>query len=74
MGFGHRVYKNYDPRARQMQKLAHEINNALGVQYVHYDAYCTLHYTCVSASDHRLMHGAPQQHCSIAIALVPSIH
>jgi len=25
MGFGHRVYKNYDPRARVMQKMCHEL-------------------------------------------------
>ncbi|MER2634388.1 MAG: citrate synthase [Rhizobiaceae bacterium] len=25
MGFGHRVYKNYDPRARIMQQTAHEV-------------------------------------------------
>ncbi len=25
MGFGHRVYKNYDPRARVMQSTAHEV-------------------------------------------------
>jgi citrate synthase len=25
MGFGHRVYKNYDPRARIIKKLAHEV-------------------------------------------------
>jgi len=25
MGFGHRVYKNYDPRARIMQKTCHEV-------------------------------------------------
>ncbi len=25
MGFGHRVYKNYDPRAKIMQKTAHEV-------------------------------------------------
>jgi len=25
MGFGHRVYKNYDPRARVMQKTCHEV-------------------------------------------------
>ena len=24
MGFGHRVYKNYDPRAKIIQKIAHE--------------------------------------------------
>jgi len=30
MGFGHRVYKNYDPRARVMQKTAHEVLDALG--------------------------------------------
>jgi len=23
MGFGHRVYKNYDPRAKIMQKMCH---------------------------------------------------
>src|SRR5262249_45994530 len=25
MGFGHRVYKNYDPRAKIIRKLAHEV-------------------------------------------------
>ena len=25
MGFGHRVYKNYDPRAKMMQKTCHEV-------------------------------------------------
>ncbi len=25
MGFGHRVYKNYDPRAKVMQKMAHRL-------------------------------------------------
>lgn len=25
MGFGHRVYKNFDPRARVMKKIAHTI-------------------------------------------------
>jgi citrate synthase len=30
MGFGHRVYKNYDPRAKVMQKTAHEILDATG--------------------------------------------
>jgi citrate synthase len=32
MGFGHRVYKNYDPRARVMQKTCHEVLNELGVK------------------------------------------
>jgi citrate synthase len=32
MGFGHRVYKNYDPRARIMQKTAHEVLNELGIK------------------------------------------
>jgi citrate synthase len=32
MGFGHRVYKNYDPRAKLMQKTAYEVFEALGVQ------------------------------------------
>ena len=31
MGFGHRVYKNYDPRARIMQKTCHEVLNELGI-------------------------------------------
>jgi citrate synthase len=31
MGFGHRVYKNYDPRAKLMQKTAYEVFDALGV-------------------------------------------
>jgi citrate synthase len=30
MGFGHRVYKNYDPRARVMQKTCHEVLEATG--------------------------------------------
>lgn len=32
MGFGHRVYKNYDPRARQMQKCCYEVLDALGMR------------------------------------------
>ena len=32
MGFGHRVYKNYDPRAKILQESAHEVFAALGVQ------------------------------------------
>ena len=31
MGFGHRVYKNYDPRAKIMQQTAYEVFDALGV-------------------------------------------
>lgn len=31
MGFGHRVYKNYDPRAKIMQKTTHEVLGELGV-------------------------------------------
>ncbi len=30
MGFGHRVYKNYDPRAKVMQKTCHEVLNEVG--------------------------------------------
>lgn len=30
MGFGHRVYKNYDPRASVMRKSCHEVLDALG--------------------------------------------
>jgi citrate synthase len=30
MGFGHRVYKNYDPRAKIMQKTCYEVLNELG--------------------------------------------
>ena len=32
MGFGHRVYKNYDPRAKIMQKTTHEVLGELGVK------------------------------------------
>lgn len=32
MGFGHRVYKNYDPRARIMQQTAQEVLELLGVE------------------------------------------
>jgi citrate synthase len=31
MGFGHRVYKNYDPRAKVMQATANEVLDKLGV-------------------------------------------
>ncbi len=31
MGFGHRVYKNFDPRAKVMQKTCHEVLKELGV-------------------------------------------
>jgi citrate synthase len=31
MGFGHRVYKNYDPRAKAMQVQAHAVFDELGV-------------------------------------------
>ena len=31
MGFGHRVYKNYDPRAKIIQKACHEVLGELGV-------------------------------------------
>ena len=30
MGFGHRVYKNYDPRAKIMQKTCHEVLEEVG--------------------------------------------
>ncbi|MEO5365570.1 MAG: citrate synthase [Magnetococcus sp. WYHC-3] len=30
MGFGHRVYKNYDPRAKVLRDAAHEVLNDLG--------------------------------------------
>ncbi len=32
MGFGHRVYKNYDPRAKVMQKTCHEVLDELGIR------------------------------------------
>lgn len=32
MGFGHRVYKNFDPRAKVMQQTAHEVLSELGVE------------------------------------------
>ncbi|NRA29483.1 MAG: citrate (Si)-synthase, partial [Parvularculaceae bacterium] len=32
MGFGHRVYKNYDPRAKVMQKACHEVLEATGIK------------------------------------------
>ena len=31
MGFGHRVYKNYDPRAKVMQQTCHEVLDELGI-------------------------------------------
>ena len=35
MGFGHRVYKNYDPRAKVMQETCHEVLDALGIKDQH---------------------------------------
>jgi len=32
MGFGHRVYKNYDPRAAIVKKTAHDVFDALNIQ------------------------------------------
>lgn len=32
MGFGHRVYKNYDPRAKIMQATTHEVLKELGIK------------------------------------------
>ncbi len=32
MGFGHRVYKNYDPRAKIMQATCHEVLSELGIK------------------------------------------
>lgn len=33
MGFGHRVYKNFDPRAKIMQESCHEVLNELGITH-----------------------------------------
>jgi citrate synthase len=32
MGFGHRVYKNYDPRAKLMRETCHEVLGELGLE------------------------------------------
>ncbi|HTR15896.1 MAG TPA: citrate synthase [Acetobacteraceae bacterium] len=32
MGFGHRVYKNYDPRAKIMERTCHEVLTELGIK------------------------------------------
>ena len=32
MGFGHRVYKNFDPRAKLMRETCYEVLNELGLQ------------------------------------------
>jgi hypothetical protein len=33
MGFGHRVYKNYDPRAKVMRQTCHEVLTSLGIKH-----------------------------------------
>ena len=33
MGFGHRVYKNYDPRAKVMRQTCHEVLTSLGIAH-----------------------------------------
>lgn len=30
MGFGHRVYRNYDPRAKIVKRIAHEVFEVTG--------------------------------------------
>jgi citrate synthase len=35
MGFGHRVYKNYDPRAKVMQETCHQVLDSLGIKDQH---------------------------------------
>ena len=37
MGFGHRVYKNYDPRATIIRKMCHEVLQDLGIEDPHLD-------------------------------------
>ena len=32
MGFGHRVYKNFDPRAAEMKKMCHKVLDELGIK------------------------------------------
>ena len=32
MGFGHRVYKNFDPRSKIIKKLAHDVLNKFGTK------------------------------------------
>jgi len=32
MGFGHRVYKNFDPRARVLERTCHEVLDELGIE------------------------------------------
>ena len=32
MGFGHRVYKNFDPRAKLMKKICHDVLENLGLE------------------------------------------
>jgi len=32
MGFGHRIYKTYDPRAKVMQETCHEVLDSLGIK------------------------------------------
>ena len=32
MGFGHRVYKNFDPRAKEMEKMCHRVLTELNIK------------------------------------------
>lgn len=32
MGFGHRIYKNYDPRAKAMRETCHEVLTSVGIE------------------------------------------
>jgi citrate synthase len=34
MGFGHRVYKNYDPRAKLIREICHQLVNELGTDHM----------------------------------------
>ncbi|HIO92257.1 MAG TPA: citrate synthase [Leucothrix mucor] len=41
MGFGHRIYKNYDPRARIIRKTCHELLSKLGADSEYNDLFDT---------------------------------
>ena len=65
MGFGHRVYKNYDPRAKIMQKTCHEVLSEIGIRMIRCSTLpwsssasrCTTTISLRSSIQHRFLSG-----------------
>ena len=62
MGFGHRVYKNYDPRAKVLMKNCHEVLDALGIKHEPLLEIALLAGTEFAVNEHELGAGLGREH------------